>query len=129
MEKNIHHGRNIKRFRDMLGIKQDLLASLMGDDWNQLKISRLEAKEQIEADILDTVATALKVPVDAIKNFDEEAAVNIIANTFNEHATLNGINYNPTFNPIDKLIDLMERSLKEKDDLIRELLQKLTSNR
>lgn len=113
----------------MLGVKQDLLASLMGDDWNQLKISRLEAKEEIEPDILETVALALKVPVEAIKNFDEEAAVNIIANTFNEHAILNGINYNPTFNPIDKLIELMERSLKEKDDLIRELIQKLSSNK
>ena len=129
MEKSIHHGRNIKRFRDMLGIKQDLLASLMGDDWNQLKVSRLEAKEEIEPDILETVAKALKVPVEAIKNFDEEVAVNIIANTFNEHATLNGINYNPTFNPIDKLIELMERSLKEKDDLIRELILKLSNNK
>ena len=31
----IHQGRNIKRFREMLGIKQDALAYELGDDWNQ----------------------------------------------------------------------------------------------
>ena len=81
MEKKIHQGKNIARFRQILGMKQDLLASIMGDDWTQIKISRLEAKEEIEPGILDDVARALKIPVDAIKNFDEEAAINIVANT------------------------------------------------
>ena len=49
MEKKIHQGKNITRFRQMLGMKQDVLASLLGDDWTQIKISRLEAKEEIEA--------------------------------------------------------------------------------
>ncbi len=70
MEKKIHHGKNIARFRQMLGMKQDLLASIMGDDWTQIKISRLEAKEEIEEGILDEVSKAMKIPVEAIKNFD-----------------------------------------------------------
>lgn len=37
--KNIHQGRNIKRFREMLGIKQEALAFELGEDWNQKKIS------------------------------------------------------------------------------------------
>ncbi len=40
----IHEGRNVKRFREMLGIKQDALAADLGDDWNQQKISLLEQK-------------------------------------------------------------------------------------
>lgn len=40
--RKIHQGRNIKRFREMLGIKQDALAFEQGDDWNQQKISLLE---------------------------------------------------------------------------------------
>ena len=48
MEKTIHQGRNIKRFREMLGIKQEGLALELGDDWNQRKISLLEQKEVIE---------------------------------------------------------------------------------
>ena len=45
--KNVHHGRNIKRFREMLGIKQDTLAVALGEEWNQKKISILEQKETI----------------------------------------------------------------------------------
>jgi hypothetical protein len=37
--KKIHEGRNVKRFREMLGIKQDALAADLGDDWNQQKVS------------------------------------------------------------------------------------------
>ncbi len=48
----IHQGRNVKRFREMLGIKQEALASELGDDWNQKKISLLEQKETIETDLL-----------------------------------------------------------------------------
>jgi len=33
----IHEGRNVKRFREMLGIKQDALAFELGEDWNQEK--------------------------------------------------------------------------------------------
>lgn len=73
--KNIHQGRNVKRFREMMGIKQDALASELGLDWNQQKVSLLEQKETIETDILKQVSAILKIPVEAIQNFDEEQAV------------------------------------------------------
>lgn len=115
MEKTnqVHEGRNIKRFREMLGIKQEALAFELGDDWSQKKVSQLEAKETVEADILAQVATILKVPVEAIKNFDEEKVVNIISNTFsdfNGNATGIAYNHQPTFNPIDKLIEVYEEN-------------------
>jgi transcriptional regulator with XRE-family HTH domain len=74
--KKIHEGRNVKRFREMLGIKQDALAAGLGDDWNQQKISLLEQKETIDDAVLQQVAAALKIPAEAIQNFDEEQAVN-----------------------------------------------------
>src|SRR5258708_5580421 len=89
----IHEGRNIKRFREMLGIKQDALATELGNDWNQQKISLLEQKETIEAALLQQVSKVLKVPIEAFQNFDEEQAVNIISNTFNDQS--NGYNYYP----------------------------------
>ena len=82
MEKTIHHGRNIKRFREMLGIKQEALAVELGDDWNQKKISLLEQKEVVEPALLEQVAKVLKVPAEAIKSFDEEAAVHNIQNNY-----------------------------------------------
>ncbi|MCP1994633.1 helix-turn-helix transcriptional regulator [Flavobacterium sp. HSC-61S13] len=131
----IHQGRNIKRFREMLSIKQDALAYELGDDWNQQKISLLEQKETIDNTILEQVAQILKIPVEAIENFDEEQAVNIISNTF--HDTQGFINYNPVFNndPIDKIIQLhndkialYERMLKEKDEMMVRL-EKLIHNK
>jgi transcriptional regulator with XRE-family HTH domain len=121
----IHHGRNIKRFREMFGIKQEALALELGDDWSQKKVSRLEENERVEEDVLEQVAKILKVPVEAIKNFDEEAAINIISNTFssNDSSTLNAINPHCTFNPIDKIVELYEALLKSEREKV-ELLQK-----
>ncbi|AKK74164.1 transcriptional regulator [Chryseobacterium gallinarum] len=119
--KKIHQGRNIKRFREMLGIKQEALAFELGDDWNQKKVSLLEQKETVESDILAQVAKILKVPAEAIENFDEEQAVNIISNTFNDQS--NGYNYYPnfTFNPLDKMVELYERMLQQQREMIEKL--------
>ncbi|MNK11697.1 Helix-turn-helix domain protein [compost metagenome] len=122
--KKIHQGRNIKRFREMLGIKQEALAFELGDEWNQKKISLLEQKETVEANILAQVAKILKVPVEAFENLDEEQVVNIISNTVNnsDNAFGNSLyNYYPTFNPLDKMVELYERMLKEKDEMIEKL--------
>ncbi len=128
MEKTIHQGRNVKRFREMLGIKQEALALELGDDWNQRKISLLEQKDVIEDELLSQVAKVLKVPVDAIKNFDEEAAINVIGNNYHDNSTSN-VNYHCTFNPIDKIVELYEalvKSEKEKIELMQKILDKMS---
>lgn len=112
MEKTIHQGRNIKRFREMLGIKQDALAAELGDDWDQVKVSRLEAKEEVEDKLLEQLAGVLKVPVEAFKNFDETAAISIISNTFTDHAALN-------INPLEKILELVERNTRLYEDLLK----------
>ena len=128
MEQKIHQGRNVKRFREMLNIKQEALAYDLGEDWNQKKISMLEQKDVIEDSLLQQISAVLRIPAEAFQNFDEEQAINIISNTF--HDTQGLINYNPTFNnnPIDKLIQLheekialYERMLKEKDEMMDRL--------
>ena len=122
--KQIHQGRNVKRFREMMGLKQDALASELGYDWNQQKVSLLEQKETIETDILKQVSAILKVPVEAFENFDEEQVVNIISNTVtnNDNATGNSLyNYYPTFNPIDKMVELYERMLQQQKEMIDRL--------
>ena len=133
MEQKIHQGRNVKRFREMLGIKQEALAYSLGEDWNQKKISMLEQKDVIEEDMLRQISAALKIPVEAFQNFDEQAAVNIIANTITNNDNGAVYNQNPTFQPIDKLlklheekIALYERMLKEKDEMMVRL-EKLIS--
>lgn len=119
----IHQGRNVKRFREMLGIKQDALAADLGEDWNQQKISLLEQKETIDTPLLQQISAALKIPAEAIHNFDEEQAVNIISNTFTSQdtSTMNAINIQPSFNPIDKMMELYERMLQQQREMIDEL--------
>ena len=126
--RTIHEGRNIKRFREMLGIKQDALAAELGDDWNQKKISLLEQKESIDLPLLQQISAALKIPVEAIQNFDEEQAVNIIANTFGDNACVGNPSSTFNFNPVDAVLKLheekmalYERMLKEKDEMMERL--------
>ena len=135
MEQKIHQGRNVKRFREMLGIKQEALAFDLGEDWNQKKISLLEQKDVIEADMLKQISAALKIPVEAFQNFDEEQAVNLISCTFSDNAMFNNRIEVQNINPIDHLtklheekIALYERMLKEKDEMMVRL-EKLINNR
>ena len=134
----IHQGRNVKRFREMLGIKQDALAYELGDEWNQQKVSLLEQKETIEANLLRQISDALKIPVEAIENFDEEQAVNIIANTVttvNDNATGQLFQFNPTINTSEKWLEALEEIkrlnaelLRVKDEQIK-LLQQLVEKK
>lgn len=123
----VHQGRNIKRFRDILGVKQETLAVEL--NMTQQAVSKLEQKEEIDEDTLKKVAAILKIPVEAIKNTTDETAFNIIGNTFNSHDTSTltpTLNYYPSFNPMDKVVELFERLLKadqEKISLLQEVLR------
>lgn len=125
-----HHGRNIKRLREMLGIKLEAIAIEL--DITQQAVSELEQKEFIDDSTLKKVAKTLNVPIDAIKNMNDEATFNYI-NTFNDKVESSFLNnpINCTFNPIDKIVELYnekealyERMLKEKDELLEKLLNK-----
>ncbi|XZF15057.1 helix-turn-helix domain-containing protein [Chitinophagaceae bacterium MMS25-I14] len=115
-EHKIHQGRNVKRFREMLGLKQEWLAFELGDDWSQKKVSQLENKEEIEPKLLQEIATLLKIPVAAFENFDEEAAISFIGNTFtnNDSSAAYGhiTNYTPVINPLEKWLEAMEENKK-----------------
>jgi transcriptional regulator with XRE-family HTH domain len=133
----IHEGRNVKRFREMLGIKQEALAYELGDDWNQKKISVLETRETIDVPLLQQISAALKIPVEAFQNFDEEQAINLISNnaTFENCQQPAFFNHHPNFNPLDKLVEaydeikrLNAELLKVKDEQIR-LLQSLVEKK
>ena len=124
-EKIVHQGRSVKRIREILGVKQDQLAIDLGI--SQQSVSLLEGKEIIDPKMLEDVAKALHVSVEAIKNFDEEATINIISNTFSDfkdNASAINSNCHLTFNPLEKVIELYERMLKEKDEQIAKLQEK-----
>ncbi|WP_316841962.1 helix-turn-helix transcriptional regulator [Pedobacter gandavensis] len=117
-EFRVHQGKNVQRFREMLGLRQEGLAELMGSEWNQKRISLVEAKEVVEEHILLLVADALKIPVEVLENFTEEAAINYF-NTFvnsangsvnsdNASSTINISGFGGKYNLVDQLIEAME---------------------
>lgn len=117
----VHHGRNIKRLREMLGVKQEYIANEL--NLTQQAVSKLEQKENIEDEILDRVSKVLGIPLDAIKNLNEDATTNYI-NTFYNNQGNGFIANNYTFNPIDKIVDLYERLLAAEKDKVA-MLEKL----
>jgi len=129
-EKIVHEGRNVKRIRDLMGITQDSLALELG--LSQQAMSSLEQKAVLDSKILEDVAKALKVPVDAIKRFNEETAIAYF-NTFND-SSKGEFNYQCTFNPLDKFVeqvdkneilyDALLKSEREKNELLVKMLEK-----
>lgn len=122
LTKSNHIGRKISRIRELKDMKQEALAQALGT--NQQAVSIMENSETIEEEKLIEVAKALGVSVEAIKNFSEEAVLNIIGNTVNNHdnATMNAnVQYQPTFNPLDKVVELYERLVQAEKDKVEYL--------
>jgi transcriptional regulator with XRE-family HTH domain len=116
-EPTLHIGRKISRIRELRGMKQEALAAELGI--SQQAVSKIEQSAEVENEALERIAKALGVPVEGIKKFNEEAVFNIIGNTVNNHDQAAFFNYYPTFNPIEKLVELFEENKK----LYQELLQ------
>jgi transcriptional regulator with XRE-family HTH domain len=128
-ELNLHIGRKISKIRELRGMKQETLAAELGI--SQQAVSKIEQSADVDGEALEKISKILGVPADAIKNFNDDAVLNIISNTFTSQdtSTLNAINFQPSFNPIDKIVELynekivlLERLLqaeKEKNDLLK----------
>jgi transcriptional regulator with XRE-family HTH domain len=110
MAETLHIGRKIARIRELKGIKQEALAIDLGV--TQQTVSNIEKSEKIEEEVLEKIAKALGVPAKAIENFNDEAVINIIASTVNNHDQSASVFFSPTFNPIDKWLDVIEENKK-----------------
>ena len=116
-----HIGRKISRIRELRDMKQEALAYAMGI--SQQTISAIENSEIVDEDRLIEIAKALGVTVEAIKNFSEEAAINYFNNfsdnsagTFNNHCT---------FNPLDKMMEMVEENKKLYERLLESEKEKI----
>ena len=117
-----HIGRNFRRLREIMGVKQEAVAHKM--DVTQQTISNLEQKETVNDDELNKMAEALGVTKEAIQNFDEDKVVYNIQNnhdTSNKGASnfLGTQNYNCTFNALDKLIEVIDENKKLYEELLK----------
>lgn len=118
--KGNNHGANVRRWREWRNINQEVLAEKIGV--SQATLSGYEKKERLELEVLVKVAKALDIPVEAITQIGEGASINIV----NAYDNSGSINYSPTFNPIDKIVELYDNLLqseKEKVAILEEVLK------
>lgn len=124
--KNTHHGHAVKRIRHTLGIKQEVLADMMGT--TQARVSNFEQKKVLEDEIIDKLAKALNVAPQLIKELEEDPVTVIIENNRLDNNSGSAYNYiagdNIINNPIDKIAELFERLLEKEQEKIV-LLEKL----
>ncbi|WP_427875457.1 helix-turn-helix domain-containing protein [Flavobacterium sp. MMS24-S5] len=127
-----HIGRNISRIRELRDMKQEALAIALGV--SQQTISIIEGTENVDEEKLKKIAEVLGVPADVIRNFSEEAVFNIMGNSYDNGSS--SINHNNcTFNPLDKLLEVIEKNEKLYERLVEAekekvaLLEKLLDNK
>jgi transcriptional regulator with XRE-family HTH domain len=113
-----HIGINIAKLRGMRRITQKEMAAKL--NLGQPDYSKIEQKAEIDDGLLESIAQALEVSPEAIRNFNEDAAINIISSTLHDNA--GSYNSNPVFNfnPIDKIVELYETVINEKNEIIKQ---------
>jgi transcriptional regulator with XRE-family HTH domain len=115
----MHIGANVRKLRTLKGIKQvDFARSI---EVTQQELSRLENSEDIKDDMLKKIANKLGFGVEVIKNLKDDISVQSINQS-------GGIVFSYEFNPIDKIIELYEKLLAEKQVTIDNLQKILTQH-
>ena len=107
-----HLGNNIAKLRGLRQIPQKDLAAKL--NLTQPEYSRLEAKAEIDESMLGLIAKALDFPVELIKELED----NSIQSIHNSGSISDSIFYQN--NPLEKIVELYERMLKEKDVQLRQ---------
>ena len=140
----VHHGLNIRRTRIEKDMNQEGLSELV--HLSQPAVSKYEKMKVIDDEMLQRFARALNVPFDYLKTLEEDAQTVVFENntvndseqntggakinigtvkSYTEDTDSSNDNRVNNFNPIDKITELYERLLKEKDEKYAALERRL----
>ena len=140
----VHHGHNIRRFRIEKNMNQEVLSQLV--HLSQSAVSKYEQMRVIDDEMLHRFSRALDVPFEYLKSLEEDAQTVVFENnTVNDSEQYTGgakislgtvksytedsdnsvDNRVNNFNPIEKITELYERLLKEKDEKYAALERRL----
>ena len=113
----MHQGHNVKRLREILEIKQYILA--FGIGCSQQALSRIEGQEIIKDEMLIKISVELRISKEIIKDYNIDDVLRNLLNKLSEKGVSND-----SHNLSDKTIELYERIIQEKDEKIK-LLERL----
>ena len=138
----VHHGHNIRRFRIEKNMNQEVLSQLV--HLSQSAVSKYEQMRVIDDEMLHRFSRALDVPFEYLKSLEEDAQTVVFENNTvnNSEQSAGGANISMgivksdtedsindsrvnNFNLIDKITELYERLLKEKDEKYAALERRL----
>ena len=126
----VHHGFNISIARNRKGLKQAALADMLGI--SQQRLSQLENRV-VKDEILEKVSEATGVSVEDLKTIEEPMSVYIENNnTISDSSNIGSVGdsigeYTQTYNtnPLDKIVELYERLLKEEKERVKTLEKRI----
>jgi len=121
-EEKIHEGKNLKRIREIMGLKQEVLGRKCPGNYSQQRISEFENQWTIDEPTLQELAEALGVTVEFIRAFNEEKAIYYIQHN-QDTSKQNSLNHFPTINyeSDNKLENLLVNLTKVVSDLAEEV--------
>ena len=128
----VHNGHNIRRFRIENNMNQEVLSQLV--HLSQSAVSKYEQMRVIDDEMLHRFSRALGVPFEYLKSLEEDAQTvvfenNTVNNNDQASANIGGYveenNRVNNYNPIEKITELYERLLKEKDEKYAALERRL----
>lgn len=117
-KKSVHHGKNVKLFRETRGIKQEEIA--MELEISQQAVSQLEKRQELDDKTIAAYAKVLGIDEVFIRNMVDESLLEG-SDYFYDHSIQNKnvSTQNLTFNPLDKVVELCA----EKDKLYERMLE------
>lgn len=140
LAKQVNQGANVRKIRQILGLKQDFLAQELGV--TQQVVSRWEQKRELDESTVARIASVLHVSPKIIQEMEENSpSICIENNTFEfESGSVNNVsgyidsqNDSKIIHPVDKIIELSKENVslyermlaaeKEKVALLEQLLK------
>lgn len=115
-EEKIHEGKNLKRIREIMGMKQEALGQKCESKFDQRRISEFENSWTIAEPALKELADALGITVEFIRAFNEEKAIYYIQHN-QDSSKQNSLNHFPkiTYESDNKLEALLEKLVQDNE--------------
>lgn len=132
----IHVGRNIKRFRVLRDLSQKglglQLGKLTGEDWDQQRVSTLEARPAIEdRHLLRLIGESLNISMDILEQFPDDGVINIVGNTFHDYSQMQNASYGHIHNEdrglLEKVVAIFEKERNDLKDEIKRLQEEVAN--